>query len=81
MDRVFNKELDESDKKEVLLKNLKNIKNKNEEQTKMIENKQNQLVIKSLIDIFGIKPSQEVKYILIKLNNLEKDINYKNFMF
>ena len=47
----------------------------------MIENKQNQLVMKSLVDIFGIKPSQEVRYILIKLNNLEKDINYKNFMF
>ena len=81
MGRVFNKELDESDEKEALLKSFKNIENKNKEQTKMIENKQNQLVMKSLIDIFGIKPSQEVKYILIKLNNLEKDINYKNFMF
>ena len=81
MGRVFNKELDESDEKEALLKSFKNIENKNKEQTKMIENKQNQLVMNSLIDIFGIKPSQKVKYILIKLNNLEKDINYKNFMF
>ena len=36
--RVFNKGLDESDKKEILLKRLRNTEDKNEEQLKMIEN-------------------------------------------
>ena len=37
--KVFNKGLNESDKKEGLLKRLKNIEDKSEEQLKMIENK------------------------------------------
>ena len=37
--KVFNKGLDESNKNEGLLKILKNIEGKNEEQLKMIENK------------------------------------------
>ena len=37
--KVFNKGLDERDKKEGLLKRLKNIEDKSEEQLKMIENK------------------------------------------
>ena len=59
--RVFNKGLDESDKKEWLLKTLKYIEGKNEEQIKMIENKKNQLGIKPVINIFDEGPSQEVK--------------------
>ena len=35
--KVFNKGLDESDKKEVLLKRLKNIKGKNEQQLEAIK--------------------------------------------
>ena len=76
--KVFNKGLDESDKKEVLLKRLKNIEGKNEEQLKMIENrKNNQLDIKSVDDIFDEKLSQEAKNVLSKLSNQEKIIEYK----
>ena len=50
--KVFNKGLDENYKKEGLLKRLKNIEDKNEEQLKMIKNKENkQLGIKSVADI------------------------------
>ena len=50
--KVFNKGLDENDKKEGLLGRLKNIEDKNEEQLKMIENKENkQLYIKSVASI------------------------------
>ena len=64
--KVFNKGLNESDKKEILLKRLKNIENKCGEQLKMIENKEdNQLGIKSTADI------------LAKLTNQEKLIKYK----
>ena len=57
--KVFNKRLDESNKKG-LLKRLKNIEGKNEEQLKMIENKKdNQLGIKSAADIIGEKCLQK----------------------
>ena len=47
-DKVFNKGLDESDKKEGLLKRLKNIEDKGEDQLIMIENKKyKHLCIKS----------------------------------
>ena len=39
MGNIFNKELKEEDKKEGLLKRLKNIEDKNEEQLKAIKNK------------------------------------------
>ena len=51
-------------KKGVLLKRLKNVEDKNEEQLKMIENKQSkQICIKSVIDVFGKDLSQEAKNI------------------
>ena len=44
------------------MKKTKYNENKNEEQSKMIENKENKLLgIKSEIDIFDKEPSQEVK--------------------
>ena len=53
MSKVFNRGLNENDKKEGLVKRLKNIKDKNEEQLKMIENKESkQLGMKSVIDVF-----------------------------
>ena len=50
--KVFNKELDESDKKERLLKRLKNIKDKSEEQTKNKED--SQLGIESATGIIAL---------------------------
>ena len=50
--KVFNKGLDESDKKEGLLKRLKKIEDKSGEQLKMTDDKkENQLGIKSAADI------------------------------
>ena len=68
---VFNKRFDKDDKKEGLLKRLRNIENKCEKQLELIENKeQKQLGIKSVINIFVEDLSQKAKNVLIiKLNN------------
>ena len=64
------------------MKKTKNQEDKNEEQSKMIKNKENkQLGIKSVIDNFDKEPSQEIKNMLIKFNNQEKIINYKRLSF
>ena len=58
--KIFNKGLDESDKKERLLKRLKNVEDKSGKQIKMIENKKdNKLSIKSAADMIGEKQSPE----------------------
>ena len=45
------------------MKKTKNQEDKNEEQSKMIKNKENkQLGIKSVIDNFDKEPSQEIKH-------------------
>ena len=69
--------------KEGLQKRLNNIENKSEKQLELIENKeQKQLRIKSVIDIFDDNLSQKAKnYMLNKLNNQEKSINYKRLNF
>ena len=77
---VFNKGLDESDKKEGLLKRLKNIEDKSEEQLKVTENKKdNQLGIKSSTNVLDEELSPEAKNMITKLSNQEKIINYKKF--
>ena len=75
--KVFDTGLDESDKREGLLKRLKNIEDKSEEQLKMIEKKDNQLGIKSAADIIGKKLSPKATNTLAKLGNQEKIIIYK----
>ena len=81
-DKVFNKGLNESDKKERLLKRLKNIEDKSEDQQKMIENKKgDQLGINSAADIIYERLSPEGKTILVKLTNQEKRINYRKLDF
>ena len=71
--KVFNKGLNEKDKKEGLLKRLKNIEDKKEEQLKMIENKESEkLGIISGINIFDEDLPQKAKTMPIKLNNQEK---------
>ena len=68
--KVFNKGLEESDKKEGLLKRLKNIEDKSREQLKITENKKyNQIGIKSAADIIGEIQSPEAKDMLAKLTN------------
>ena len=51
--KVFNKGLEKEDKKQELLKRLKNIEDTNEEQLQMIKNKDSKdLSIKSVTNIF-----------------------------
>ena len=60
MGKVINKWLDERDEKEGILKRLRNIESKNEDQLKMTENKKKkQFGIKSVIDLFDKELSQE----------------------
>ena len=80
--KVFNKGLKKEDKKEELLKKLKNIEDKKEKQLNIFENKDsNQLGIKSVTNIFDEELSQEAKNILIKLNAKEETIDYKRLSF
>ena len=74
--KVFDKGLDKEDKKGKILKRLKNIEKKNGKQLKRIDNKQiNELGIKSVINVFSDKLSQEAKNILYTLSNQEKSID------
>ena len=58
--KVFNKGVDKTDKKEGLLKRLKNIEDKNKEKLKMVEKiERRHLGIKKVINIFDEKPSQK----------------------
>ena len=76
--KVFNKGLDESDKKEGLLKRLKNI----EDQSKITkENKNSQLNIKSIGYTVEEELSQEAMNILNKLANQEKLNDYRKLNF
>ena len=60
MGKVFNKGVDKTDKKEGLLKRLKNIEDKNKEKLKMVEKiERRHLGIKKVINIFDEKPSQK----------------------
>ena len=75
--KVFSKGLDESDKKEGLLKRLKYIEDKSAEQLKMTENKKdNQLGTNSVTHMLDEKLSPEAKNVLAKVNNQEKNFNY-----
>ena len=75
--QVVNKGLEKDEKQEGLLKRLKNIEDKTDDQLKAIENKDSQLGIKSIGYIVKEELSQEAKNILKKLSNQEKIINYK----
>ena len=76
--KFFNKGLKEDDKKEGLLKRLKNIEDKNEEQLKIIGNK---TYMKSQIDLFD-KDLTPVTIALIKLiKSIEDNVNYDKLSF
>ena len=79
MSQVFNKGIDSDEKQEGLLKRLKNIEDKTDNQLK--ENKDSQLGIQSIGYIVKEELSQEAKNILKKLSNQEKIINHKKTLF
>ena len=76
---MFNKGLEKDEKQVGLLKRLKNIEDKTNNQLKEI--KDNQLGIKSIGYTVKEELSQEAKNMLKKLNNQEKLINYKKLYF
>ena len=75
MGKIFNKGLSEDDKKEGLLKRLKNIKDKNEKplkvKNKAIEN------IKEVTDFVDQPLSFEAKELIKKINAIQKDVDYR----
>ena len=66
MGRVFNKGLDEDDQKEGLLKRLKDIEDKSEEQLKAIKGKTG---LKSQIDLFDKELSLEAIALLKEMKD------------
>ena len=77
--QVFKKELNETEKQEGLLKRLKNIEDKTDNQLK--KNKDSQLGAKSIGYTVKQELSQEAKNMLEKLNNKKKLINYQKLGF
>ena len=68
--KVFNQGLEKEDKKEGLLRRLKNIEDKNEEQLQMIKNKNSKdLTITPVTNIFYKEISQEATNMITKLKN------------
>ena len=68
--KVFNQGLEKEDKKEGLLRRLKNIEDKNEEQLQMIKNKNSRdLTITPVTNIFYKEISQEATNMITKLKN------------
>ena len=78
LSQVFNKVLEKDEKQVGLLKRLKNIADRTDDQLK--ENKDSQLGIKSIGYTIKEKLSEEAKNMLEKLNNQEKLINYQKFI-
>ena len=66
--------MEKEDKKEELLKGLKNIEDKNEKQLEMIKNKDGKdLTIKSVTSIFD--KEQEAKNMITKVKNQDKKMD------
>ena len=70
--KFFNKGLKEEDKKERLLKRLKNIEDKNKEQLKVIGNKTN---IKSQIDLFDKDLTTEGIALIKEIKSIEDNVD------
>ena len=77
--QVFKRGLEKDEKQVGLLKRLKNIEDKTDNQLK--ENKESQLGIKPIGYIVEDKLSQEAKNMLEKLSNQEEFINYQKRNF
>ena len=72
MDKIFNKGLSEDDKKEGLLKKLKNIEDKNEQLLKIKNKKEN---IKEATDFVKEPLSLEAKALIEEIRIIQKDVN------
>ena len=73
MDKIFNKGLSEEDKKEGLLKKLKNIEDKNEQLLKIKNKTEN---IKEVIDFIEKPLSLEAKALIKEIRAIQNDVDY-----
>ena len=76
LSKFFNKGLKEEDKKG-LLNRLKNVKNKNKEQLKIIENK----IMKSQIDLFNKDLTPKAIALIKDIKRMEDNVDYKKLYF
>ena len=76
--RVFNSGLKKEDKKERLLKRLKNIEDKNQDQLKVIKRKTD---IKSKIDLFDEDLTPEAITLIKEIKSLEENVYYDKLSF
>ena len=74
--KIFNKGLEKEDKKEGLLKRLKNIEDKNEEQLKAIKNKASEN-LKEVADFVKESLSLEAKQLIEEVRVRQKDVDYR----
>ena len=77
MDKIFNKGLSEEDKKEGLLKKLKNIEDKNEQLLKIKNKTEN---IKEITDFVEKPLSLEAKALIEEIRAIKNDVDYKKLI-
>ena len=77
MGNIFNKGLSEDDKKEGLLKKLKNIEDKNEQLLKIKNKTEN---IKEVTDFVRKPLSLEAKALIEEIRIIQKDVNYRKLI-
>ena len=77
MGKIFNKSLSEEDKKEVLLKKLKNTKDKNEQLLKIKNQTEN---IKQVIDFVKEPLSLEAKALIEEIRAMQNDVDYRKLI-
>ena len=75
--KIFNKDLSEEDKKEGLLKKLKNIEDKNEELLKIKNRQEN---IKEVSDFVRDPLSLEAKALIEEIKIIQKDVDYRKII-
>ena len=75
--KIFNKGLNEHDKKEGLLKKLKNIEGKNEELLKIKNRPEN---IKEVTDFVRDPLSLEAKALIEEIKIIQNDLDYRNLI-
>ena len=75
MGKIFNKGLIEEDKKEGLLKRLKNIQDKNKQNQKAIKNKTEN--IKEVTDFVKESLSLQAKWLTEEIKIIQKDVDHR----
>ena len=75
--KIFNKGLSEEDKKEGLLKKLKNIEDKNEQMLKIKNKTEN---IKEVTDIVKKPFTLEAKALIEEIRTIQKDVDYRKLI-